>query len=284
MKEQVSWVQNTVTSTDGTTIAYEQIGVGPAIILISSALADRADTAKLAKELSESFTVINYDRRGRGKSTDAPLYSVEREIEDLEALLNTVGPAYLFGSSSGAALALDAAHRLGSQVQGLFLYEPPFIVDDSRPPIASDLVEQVQKLLAANRRSDAVRLFFTKGMGIPGFVVAMMRWLMPGWSKMADMAHTIPYDLAVLSGTQAGRPLPAARWASVQTPVLVMVGGKSEAFFHTGAQALADLLACGRYRSLDGRDHGAPMTAPKVLAAVVRDFFLSEESAVPASI
>jgi pimeloyl-ACP methyl ester carboxylesterase len=274
----VDTVQGTVTSKDGTTIAFEQSGTGPAIVLVGAALADRAGTAKLAKHLAQKLTVINYDRRGRGKSTDTLPYAVEREVEDLEALIDgTSGSGYLFGSSSGSVLALEAASKLGNKVKALFMYEPPFIVDESRPPMPDDFAEQIHKLVTADRRSDAVKLFFAKGMGIPTLFVTMMRLLMPGWSKMAAIAHTLRYDLAVLAGTQAGKPLPDKRWASAQAPTLVMVGGKSEAFFHAGAKALAGLLPNAQYRSLEGRDHSAVMMAPKDIAAAVTGFSLSRK-------
>lgn len=264
-----------VTSRDGTTIAFELAGMGPAIVLVSAALADRADTAKLAKALAEKFTVINYDRRGRGKSTDMQPFVIEREVEDIEALIDDAGgSAYLFGSSSGAVLALEAASKLGSKVKGLFLYEPPFIVDGSHPPMPEDFAGQVEKLLAADKPNAAVKLFFHKGMGIPALAVTLMRLFMPGWSKMVAMAHTIPYDLAALAGTQTGRPLPAERWAPVKAPILVMVGSKSEAFFHTGAKALASLQPGVQYRSLHGGHHGSIMAAPKAIAAAVEGFFL----------
>jgi pimeloyl-ACP methyl ester carboxylesterase len=272
----VDTVQKTVTSKDGTTIAFERLGTGPTIILVSAALADRADTAKLARLLAEKFTVISYDRRGRGQSTDTQPYALEREVEDIAALIDAAGgSAYLFGSSSGSVLALEAASRLGRAVGGLFMYEPPLIVDDSHPPMPDDLAAQVEKLLAADRRHDAVKLFFHKGMGIPAVFVTLMRWLMPGWSKMARIAHTIPYDLAVLAGTQTGQPLPDSRWASAQLPTLVMVGSKSEPFFHTGAQALAGLLPDGQYRPLVGGNHGAVMMNPKAIATEVSGFFLA---------
>src|SRR5262245_58059255 len=233
--------QSFLLSRDGTKIALEQSGSGPPIILVSAALADRSGMTKLAKQLSEEFTVINYDRRGRGKSTDNQPFAVDREVEDIEAIIDdSGGSAYLFGWSSGSVLALEAASKLGSKVEGLFMYEPPLIIDSSHPPMPDNFATQIEKLVATNRRSDAVKLFFHKGMGIPGFIVAVMRFLMPGWSKMAAVAHTIPYDLAVLAGTQDGGPLPSTRWNATPAPTLVMVGGKSPAFFHTGAKALVD--------------------------------------------
>lgn len=269
-------MQKNVTSKDGTIIAYEQTGTGPVVILVAAALADRGGTTRLAKHLAEHFTVINYDRRGRGKSTDTRPYAVQREVEDIEALIDANGgPAFVFGSSSGSALALEAASKLGSKVKKLFMYEPPFIVDNSRPPIPSDFSSQVSELVSAGRRDDAVKLFFAKGIGIPNFAVTLMRLLMPGWSKMAGRAHTIPYDLAVLAGTQEGKPLPAKRWVDTTAPTLVVVGSKSESFFHSGAKALTEILPNAQYRSLQGQGHSAVLMAPKAIADAMEQFFLN---------
>jgi pimeloyl-ACP methyl ester carboxylesterase len=272
-------IQKNVTSKDGTTIAYEQTGKGPAVILVAAALADRGGARRLAGHLAEHFTVINYDRRGRGKSTDKQPYAVQREVEDIETLIDASGrPAFLFGSSSGSVLALDAASKLGAKVKRLFIYEPPFIVDGSRPPMPDDLMKEVTELTSAGRRNDAVKRFFAKGMGIPEPAVNLMRLLMPGWSKMADMAHTLRYDLTILAGTQTGKPLPPERWAADTAPTLVAVGSRSEAFFHHGAQALAGILPNAQYRSLAGRDHSAVLLAPEALAAAAEPFFVRESS------
>jgi len=267
-------IQKTVTSKDGTLISYEQSGAGPAIILVSAALADRDGARRLARLLASSFTVINYDRRGRGKSSDTQPYAVEREVEDLEALVNGAGgPVLLFGSSSGSVLALDAASRLGPKVKKLFLYEPPFIVDGSRPPMPDTLIQEINSSLSANNRSGAVEIFFGKGMGIPAPGIAFMRLLMPAWSDMTKMAHTAPYDLMLLAGTQSGKPLPEDRWTSTTSPVMVAVGAKSEPFFHSGAKALIGRLPAVEYRSVDGLDHSAVLMAPEALAAAIRQFF-----------
>ena len=256
-----------VTSKDGTSIAYEESGSGPALIIVAAALADRHGTNRLANHLARGFTVVNYDRRGRGQSSDTQPYAVEREVEDIEALIDAKGGStFLFGSSSGSVLALEAAYRLGPKVGKLFMYEPPFIIDRTHPPLPDDFSRQIGNLVTAGQRNDAVRLFFTRGMGIPGFGVTLMRWFMPGWSKMAAIAHTLPYDLAVLEGTQAGRPLPATRWSKETPPTLIAVGSKSEPFFHTGAQALVPLLSKAKYRSLEGLDHSAILMTTKALA------------------
>jgi pimeloyl-ACP methyl ester carboxylesterase len=272
-------VEKIVKSKDGTSIAYEQSGAGPVVIVVAAALADHAGTDGLAKQLAPNFTVINYDRRGRGKSTDTQPYAIEREVEDIEALIDAAGgQAFVFGSSSGAVLALEAASRLVGKVKKLFMYEPPFIIDNTQPAMPDDFSEQVTALVKADRRNDAVKLFFGKGMGIPAFAVTLMRWLMPGWSSMARIAHTLPYDLAVLAGTQTGQPLPANRWAAATPPTLVVVGSKSEPFFHNGAKALAALLPNVEYQSLEGRDHSTVLMAPQAIAAAMADYFLNRNS------
>jgi pimeloyl-ACP methyl ester carboxylesterase len=263
----------TVTSKDGTTIAFDQIGNGPLVVLVDSALADRTICAKLAKLLAEEFTVINYDRRGRGDSTDTQPYAVEREVDDIEALINAAGGlAFIFGSSSGAALALEAASKLPAKVKKQVLYEPPFIVDDSRPPMPADFVEQVKELLAKDKRSDALKLFFSTAMGIPGIFIFMMR-LMPSWSKSKSVAHTLPYDLMVMGDTQQGKPLPADRWASAFMPTLVLSGGKSEPFFHKAGDALAEVLPNAQHRILKDQHHGSVVMSPNVVASEITQFF-----------
>jgi len=274
---QKSVTQKSVTSPDGTTIAYEQSGSGPLLILVPAAISDRNGTSRLAGQLSAHFTVINYDRRGRGKSTDTQPFAVAREIEDIEALIDAgAHSAFLFGSSSGAALALEAANKLNRKVKKLFLYEPPFIVDDTRPPVPDDFSQRVADTVSAGHRNDALKLFFCKAIGIPHFAVNVMRYLMPGWSKMAGMAHTIPYDLAVLAGTQTGRPLPATRWSSLNAPILVVVGSKSKPFFRSGAIALTEVLPGAQYRLLEGANHASVLMGPRPIASEVEKYFLLE--------
>ena len=263
----------TVTSKDGTTIAFDQIGNGLVVILVDSALADRSICVKLAKLLAEEFTVINYDRRGRGESGDIQPYAVEREVEDIEALIDAVGGSvFIFGSSSGAVLALEAASKLPAKVKKQVLYEPPFIVDDSRPPMSADFVEQVKDLLARDKRREALRLFFSKAMGIPGIFITLMRF-MPSWSKSKSVTHTLPYDLMIMGDTQRGKQLPASRWATATMPTLVLTGGKSEAFFHTGGDALAEVLPNAQHRILKDQHHGSVVMSPNVVASEITQFF-----------
>ncbi len=169
-------VRERVTSRDGTTIAFERSGSGPTMILVDAAMADHTGSADLGKLLAPKFTVVNYDRRGRGQSTNTTPYAVDREIEDIDALIDEVGaPAYLFGYSSGAVLALEAANKLGSRVKGLAMFEPPFIIDKSRPPLPADYVEHLNELLAEGRRDDAVVYFMEQAMRIPSDMLAGMR-------------------------------------------------------------------------------------------------------------
>ena len=266
-------VQASVRSRDGTRIAFERSGTGPPVILVASALADRSDTTRLAARLADHFTVINYHRRGRGASTDIGPYAVEREVEDLAALIEEAGgSAFVFGSSSGAVLALKAAAS-NLHITKLALYEPPFVVDDSGSGPPNDLGADVVRLLAADRRSEAVRLFMTKGIGVPAAIVTLMR-LMPGvWSKLTAMAHTIPYDLAILDGHQDGKPPRPEQWAGARAPTLVIDGGKSAAWQRNAVQALTDPDA--QRRTLAGQGHSAPVTAPKKLAPLLIEFFRS---------
>jgi pimeloyl-ACP methyl ester carboxylesterase len=268
-------VQKTAISKDGTVIGYEQSGSGPALILVSAALADRSGNRRLARYLADRFTVIDYDRRGRGASGNTSPYMTEKEVEDIAALVDASGgPAFLFGSSSGSVLALDAAAHLGPKVKRLYMFEPPFIIDSTRPPMDKTLSGAIDRQVAVGNRGEAVRLFFTKGMGIPSFGVTMMRFLMPGWSKMCSMAHTIPYDLSILDGTQAGQPLPTERWKNATVPIKVSVGGRSEAFFHSGAKGLVQILPSAQYQSLAGLNHGALLLSPAVLGKDIKDFLL----------
>jgi pimeloyl-ACP methyl ester carboxylesterase len=267
-------VEKHVTSRDGTLIAYEQTGHGPPVLLVASALADRGAARLFGEQLATQFTVLNYDRRGRGRSSDTQPYDAQREVEDIEALIDASGGSvHLFGSSSGAVLALDAASGLGGKVQRLVLYEPPFIVDNTWPPMAEGIIGEAAQLTAAGRRDEAVQLFFSKGMGIPPPAVTAMRYLMPGWSRMTGMAQTIPYDLSIVAGTQTGKALPRDRWIGESAPTLVAVGSRSEPFFHHGAQALAGMLPHAKYITLQGQDHSAVLMAPKELAAVAGEFF-----------
>jgi pimeloyl-ACP methyl ester carboxylesterase len=274
----------TVTSRDGTTIAYAQSGAGQPVILVTGALGVRYDQT-LADLLARHFTVVNFDRRGRGDSGDTLPYAVQREVEDIEALIDAVGgSAFVYGLSSGAVLALEAASKLPGKVKKLALYEPPFIVDDSRPPVPADYVAQLNAAIAAGRPGDAVEIFMTKAIGIPAEFVAHMRsapvsevWgddpgtmKPPEWSDMEKVAHTLAYDGTIMGDTMSGQPLPTGKWKTNTRPTLVITGGNSEGFFHSGAKALVNILPNAQHRVLEGQDHAV---APSALAPVLVEFF-----------
>jgi pimeloyl-ACP methyl ester carboxylesterase len=245
---------NAVVSKDGTTIAFERIGQGLPVILVDGALCWRGmgPSGRLAELLAPDFTVFTYDRRGRGVSGDTPPYAVEREVEDIEALISEAGgTAFLWGVSSGAVLALEAANRLPG-ARKLALYEAPLIVDDSRPTTVEDWV-RIREAVAAGRTNDAVKAFLTS-VGMPAFFIALMR-LTPMWPKLRAVAHTLPYDGDVVQNYQRGQPPPADSWASVTMPTLVMDGAKSPAWMRHGNRSLASVLPNAQYRTLEGQTH-----------------------------
>ncbi|MFC9122879.1 alpha/beta fold hydrolase [Streptomyces sp. NPDC057067] len=271
-REQSAGAEARVVSADGTEIAFEQSGRGPAVVLVASALADRSDTTKLAALLAQHFTVINYDRRGRGASGDASTYAPDREIEDIAALVEHLGgSASLFGSSSGAVLALRAA-AAGVNVDRLALYEPPFVVaeGDDGPP--KDLAQQITALLAEGRPSDAVKYFMTKVQGMPGIAVFFMKCMPKIWANLTKLARTLPYDIAVMGDTQQGKPLDAEEWKGVAVPTRVLTGGKSPAAFQRAALAVTGILPQADHRTLPGLNHGAVVMAPKKIAPQIIEF------------
>lgn len=267
----------TVTSKDGTRIAFDQSGQGPALILVSGATATRAAEASLAEALAPDFTVFAYDRRGRGDSGDTAPYAVEREVEDIEALIDEAGgSAFVLGHSSGAVLALEAARLLPTKITKLAVYEPPFIIDDSRPPAPEDYVPHLKELIASGRRGDAVEYFMSEAVRAPADMVAQMRQS-PMWPGLEAVAPTIVYDGTIMGNTMRGDPSPLKQWASVLVPTLVMDGtvffGREDghAFMRHGADALANTLPDAQRRTLEGQDHGP---ADDVLAPALKAFLL----------
>ncbi len=258
-----------VVSTDGTSIAYDRVGRGPAVVLVDGALCSRAmgPMAKIAGELAESFTVFTYDRRGRGESTDAGPYAVAREVEDLRALLAEAGgAACALGISSGALLALAAAAD-GAPLTKLALYEAPIVVEGGPTGMQASWAE-VDAAVAAARLGDAVKVFL-RSVGVPGPVRAIMRFT-PIWSRLTAVAHTLPYDGAIVRDYQHGRPLPEGRWAQVNLPALVLHGGRSPAWMQAGTRALAAALPHAQCRVLDGQTHDVHA---KAIAPALKAFF-----------
>jgi alpha-beta hydrolase superfamily lysophospholipase len=256
---------NKVHSKDGTMIAFDRLGDGPPIILVCGGSVDRSSNAPLAALLAEHFTVFNYDRRGRGDSGDTPPYAALREVEDIDAVIAAAGgSACLYGTSSGAALALEAA---ASQlaITKLALWEPPFILGDSRPRPPADTARIYTELVSAGRRGDAVEYFMAKVVGLPPDFVAFAR-SQPWWAAQEAIAHTLAYDATIMGDYS----LPTERAAAVRIPTLVLDGGASFAWIGETAQALADVLPHGQRRTLEGQTHDV---AAEVIAPVLVEFF-----------
>ena len=258
----------TVTSKDGTIIAFDQAGQGPAILLVDGAMGYRAlfGGRPLAAELSKQFNVITYDRRGRGESTDTQPYAVEREIEDIEALIDEAGgTAYLYGFSSGAVLALRAA-QLDDKVTKLALLEPPFgSADVQAKQEFADYAKQMAALLAQDKRGDAVAFFLADMM--PEEMLEGMRQS-PEWPLMEAVAHTLAYDNLVMGDGSV--PVEVARAATM--PTLILDGGESPDFKHEAADALAEAMPHAVRKTLLGQTTLVP---PEVLAPVLSEFFHS---------
>ncbi len=256
-----------VTSKDGTIITYGKLGEGPAVILVCGGSVDRYSNASLAELLAKHFTVYNYDRRGRNESGDTPPYAVEREIEDIAALVDAAGgSAYLYGASSGAALAMEAARQLPGRITKLAMWEAPYIPEGfPRPP--ADTAQIFSDLVAQGRREDAAEFFMAKVVGLPPEFVAQARTA-PFWQGQLALAHTLAYDATIMGDYT----LPVERVAEVKAPTLVMDGGASFPFMGVTAQALADHLPDAKRVTLEGQRHDA---SAESLAAALTEFFAS---------
>jgi pimeloyl-ACP methyl ester carboxylesterase len=261
---------DTVRSADGTTIAFTRAGQGPPLILVDGALCSRqfGPMPGLAGQLARDFTVYTYDRRGRGESGDTAPYSPDLEVDDLEALAEQAGDAvYVHGTSSGAALALAAAKRIPA-IAKLSVYEPPFIVDDTRTALPDDFLPRLTSLVSAGRRGDAVKMFMSF-VGTPAIFTTVMP-LTPVWGKLKAVASTLVYDITIVADHQRGTPFTAGDWADVKAPTLVAAGGKSPAWMANATRALADALPDSTYRTLPGQNH---MVKAQAIAPVLTSFF-----------
>jgi pimeloyl-ACP methyl ester carboxylesterase len=258
---------NTAISADGTTLAFDQFGDGAPVIMVAGAFNTRSATEPLARALASDVRVLNYDRRGRGESGDTAPYSIDREIDDIEALIAIAGgSASVFGYSSGANLALKAAAR-GLAITKLALYEPPFRPDDSYPALSADLPDRLAELVAAGRRGDAVELYQTEAVGIPPEVVAEFR-AAPFRPALETLAHTLVYDATIVGDLS----LPAELLTSLQTPTLVLSGGESPPFLRAAARAVAEALPNGRLATLPGQTHDI---RPEAVAPVLAEFLMA---------
>jgi pimeloyl-ACP methyl ester carboxylesterase len=255
----------TVTSADGTTIAYDRLGSGPAVVLVCGGSVDRMSNAALAQVLATDFTVYNYDRRGRGDSGDTLPYAIEREIEDIAAVIDAAGgQAFLYGTSSGAALALDAAVALPGKVTKLALWEPPYIEDPAaRPP--ADTVETYERLVGEGRRSDAVEYFTSKVVGLPPEFVAFAK-TQPFWAAQEKIAHTLAYDGRIMGDYS----IPTDKAKQVTQPTIVVAGEASFPFFLRTVAVLGDAIPNGESTTLPGQQHDV---APDVIGGVIGEFF-----------
>lgn len=263
----------TVTSKDGTKIAFEKAGSGPAVILVNGAMSYRrafgTTLEDLAELLSSDFTVYNYDRRGRGQSGDTGPFTKVREIEDIQALVEEAGGrAMLVGFSSGGAVALETT-AVTPGVTKAFVYEVPFIVDDSRQPLA-DYEGHTAKLAAEGKLDELLEYFVTEVAGVPVEYVSGVKQDTAMWERMRAIAPTIPHDAAFMSEFMKGKPLPAGYWAKVKVPVLVGDGGASPEWLHNAAEALADALPNVSRKTFEGQTHSVD---PNVLAPAIIEFF-----------
>jgi pimeloyl-ACP methyl ester carboxylesterase len=257
-----------VISKDGTRIAYERLGSGPAVVLIDGAMCSRAfgPMPKIAALLKEQFTVYLYDRRGRGESGDTQPYSKAREVEDIDALVRAAGgSAFAVGLSSGAALALEAAAS-GSALKKLAVYEPPFMPDDAARHAQADHEGKLKALVAAGERGAAVKYFMRDMIALPAFVVLMMQLMRGMWGKLKAIAHTLPYDAAIMGDWQ----VPAARLAGVNAPTLAMCGGKTETRLKRAVEELVKALPNVRRQVLPGQTHNV---SAAVLVPALAAFF-----------
>ncbi|WP_196073368.1 alpha/beta fold hydrolase [Nakamurella alba] len=265
-------ITSTVTSTDGTAIALETHGPAgaPTVIGVHGATAYRG-ILNTAGDLADAtgLRTISYDRRGRGESGDTLPYAVEREIEDIAAIVDLAPEgAWLLGESSGAVLALEAA-LAGVPVRGVIAYEPPFVVDAGRPSVPADYVQRIDAHIAAGRRLDAFKQFSLEGVGMPAEMVEGIAEG-PWWPLVEPVAHTLAYDGRIMRDTMRGSASPLARYAAVPVPVLVLAGAESWPFVHSAAQALAAVLPAGELELLPGADHQLqPATVAGPIAAFV---------------
>ncbi|CCH31195.1 alpha/beta hydrolase [Actinosynnema sp. NPDC047251] len=255
---------HTVTSKDGTPISVDRFGEGPPLVLIEGALNDLATTVPLGTLLSSRFTVFAYDRRGRGASGDVQPYSVDREIEDLDAVLAETGePPYVFGNCSGGALVLEAAAR-GREFAALALYEPPYSLPEDRS-LPARYSARLESFIAEGRRGDALELFMKGCADLTDEAVTQVR-SSPMWAGLETLAPTLRYDDALMGDCS----LPVERLSKVRTPTLVIDGGDSLPWARNGVQALADVLPNGRRHSMPGHTH---LLVPDAVAPLLVDFF-----------
>lgn len=258
---------NTVASKDGTEIGYSRTGEGFPLIIVEGAFCSRlfGTSVEGAPLFAPNFTVISYDRRGRNESGDKETYAVEREIEDIDALIQVAGgSAYVFGQSSGAALALLAT-AAGLNIKKLALYDPPYVTDDN-PSEHSNAAKILSALIASKKRNEAIEYFLQDLSGVPAFVVNGMR-SSPFWKIALDVAHTLPYDAAIMGDCS----IPTKKASGIKISVFVGGGEKTDSQSQKAVRVLAAIIPESTLKILGGQSHQVDM---KVLGAVLTDFFL----------
>jgi pimeloyl-ACP methyl ester carboxylesterase len=264
----------TVLSKDGTRIAYDVLGTGPALVLVEGALAQKGSSAviEFVTALAKDFRVFSYDRRGRGSSGDTPPYSVDRELEDLAAICQAAGgEALVLGISAGAALSLEAAAK-GVAMSRLVVYEAPYMVGEHHLPEHTRFAGELAALLDRDDRDGALKLHL-RTVGVPAYLMPIMR-LMPSWKEYRTLAHTLRYDAAVLGTFE----LPAARLRTIRVPTLVAAGGKTQARLKAAARAIAETIPAAQFIELPGQKHDVEAEA---FAPVLRRFTGLEAPAGP---
>ncbi len=248
----------TSTSSDGTRLAYEIHGDGPPLVYVTGAICHRtfAPIRSGARVLSDAFRVLTYDRRGRGDSGPSDRWSLDREVEDISALIDELGgSALLYGHSSGAVLAMHAAHRLGGRVQRVVLYDASWVADDAEAATYAGLRAEVDELLARGQHRRALQHFLIT-IGMPRVFAALLP-VMPGWRRLRALAPTLRHDLALTA-----QPPPLQVAAEIAVPVHVMVGERSPDALHRVASALTAAIPNATHEVLPGQDH---MVSEKVL-------------------
>src|SRR5215211_5057400 len=259
-----------VTSRDGTPIAFDRLGNGPPVIVVCGAMCDRTLMRPTAEELAKRFTVFNFDRRGRGGSPDTAPYAVQREIEDIGALLAEAGgTASVYGHSSGAGLVLHAAAH-GLPMSKIVLHDPPYSPegDEEARRTSREYGETLKAVLSEGRRGDAVELFM-KLVGMPQETVEGIRRT-PGWAGLEAMAPTLAYDSEVMGDIGREGTIPVEQAGRVRVPALVLTGGADYPWMIDVGRRLAEAMPDGRHRVLEGQEHSVP---PEVLVPVLAEFF-----------
>lgn len=262
----------TVTSKDGIKIAYDKVGQGPSLVLVDGAFCFRKNgtTPMLLPVLSQNFTIYAYDRRGRGDSGNTEPYAVEREIEDLKAMIDVAGgSALVFGISSGAALALQAAAR-GLHINKLALFEPPYVAEDKTNPLPpANAIEQLNQMVGAGDRGKAVKYYLTNVMGMPAFATVFVRLMPMVWKSNMSVAHTLAYDLTIMGDFS----LPTKAAAIIKVPTLIMSGEKSSLSLRKAAQSVAAAIPDAQHKVIVGMSH---VLKPKLLVPILKKFLMGE--------